>query len=48
MKYLNMRVFDLYYQSELVKEVTSFNLKPGVNVKFYVLGSISEKRTHYY
>ena len=34
MNYSNMRVFGLYCQSELVKEVTSFKLETGVDVNF--------------
>ena len=34
----NIRIFDLYCSSELVKEVTSFKLEPGVDVNFEVLG----------
>ena len=39
MNYSNMRVFDLYCPSELVKETTSFKLEPCANINFEVLGS---------
>ena len=45
MNYLNMRVFDLYCPSELVKEVTSFKLEPGVDINFEVLGSNPKRGT---
>ena len=45
MNYSNMRVFDLYCPSELVKEVTSFKLEQGVDVNFEVLGSNLKRGT---
>ena len=40
-----MMVFDLYCPSELVKEVTSFKLEPGVDVNLEVMGSNPKRGT---
>ena len=45
MKYSNIKVFDLYCPSEMIKEITILKLESGVDTKFEVLGSNLKRRT---